>query len=290
MKRASEGGCLTETGTYVTASECAPAARRIRYHGELCAALMALYRRARGTTAHYTIIDSLTRQRGFFVEAGPFTGMAYLPVALGSGLAPKLLGCYEEELHPVLSRVVSRDYSRLVNVGCGEGYYAVGLAMRLPRSRMHAFDISFAARRCCSLLSRLNGVHRRVQVRSRCDHARLRALTVERALVVSDCEGFENELLQPDLVPGLATSDILVELHEFIRPGLSANILSRFGPTHSIELIGTTTREPERYAGLQAVLPAYRSLAVSEGRPGPMQWAFMTPKRTATFSHRSSLP
>jgi hypothetical protein len=90
-----------------------------------------------------------------------------------------------------------------------------------------------------------------------------------------DCEGFELDLLDPARIPELETVDILVELHDFIRPGLTADLLSRFRTTHDIRLIDTTDRNPDDYAVLKDVAPNDRYWAVREGRPAKMQWSFL---------------
>ena len=74
------------------------------------------------------------------VLAGPFAGMRYETEAVHSMHVPRLLGTYERELHASLERAPGMPYLRVINIGCGEGYYAVGLAMRLPGAHVHAFD------------------------------------------------------------------------------------------------------------------------------------------------------
>src|SRR5947209_15429083 len=64
------------------------------------------------------LTDHLFRACGGVVQHGPFAGMKYLPQAAGSLLPPKLLGCYEAELHDVWGRVARRPYDTVVNVGC----------------------------------------------------------------------------------------------------------------------------------------------------------------------------
>jgi 2-polyprenyl-3-methyl-5-hydroxy-6-metoxy-1,4-benzoquinol methylase len=95
-------------------------------------------------------IDRITRaivkRHGLVVLDGPFAGMRYVPQAAGSSLLPKLLGCYEAELHPTLTSVFSLNYRQVVDVGCAEGYYAVGLATRILEARVFAFDTDMQAR------------------------------------------------------------------------------------------------------------------------------------------------
>ena len=61
------------------------------------------------------------------VQTGPFAGMKYVCQSTGA-LCPKLLGCYESELHPAIAKAISRQPKNIINVGCAEGYYAIGMA------------------------------------------------------------------------------------------------------------------------------------------------------------------
>src|SRR5271170_2035809 len=64
------------------------------------------------------------------VAAGLFQGLRLLPdVSWGVGdNAAKLVGLYEAELHPALHDLALTPPPVVINVGCAEGYYAVGLA------------------------------------------------------------------------------------------------------------------------------------------------------------------
>ncbi|MDP6095842.1 MAG: hypothetical protein QGG67_07640 [Gammaproteobacteria bacterium] len=63
---------------------------------------------------------------------------------------PKLLGCYEQELHHVANSIAETGYKNVVNIGCAEGYYAVGLTRLLPEEiKTYAYDINPEARRIC---------------------------------------------------------------------------------------------------------------------------------------------
>ncbi|MDP9173771.1 MAG: methyltransferase [Planctomycetota bacterium] len=208
------------------------------------------------------------------VVSGPFAGMVYTNAVTGS-FVPKLLGCYEEELHGVLEYAAARNYEQVIDIGCGEGYYAVGLAMRMPLASVVAFDIDADARQACVNQARRNGVENRVQVRSACTPDHLRQILSPRGLVISDCEGYEAELLRPDLVTALQTCDILVELHEQFVPGITQTIMSRFSNTHEVELIDVKPRDPATYPALQGFTHEKQRLAVDEARYGAMQWAWM---------------
>lgn len=215
--------------------------------------------------------------RELVVQGGPFLGLRYLPAASGSGLLPKLVGTYELEIQPVVSGSLTGGYRRVVNIGCGEGYYAVGYARALPAATVVAFDLDPLARQRTGRLAAINGVAARVAVRRGCARDDLSAAIAGPTLVVSDCEGSEQELLDPDRVPGLATTDLLVELHDILRPGLSQALLPRFASTHQLALFD---QRPRSRADLPPALADCLSDAqcahtLDEGRPAPMQWAWL---------------
>lgn len=95
---------------------------------------------------------------------GPFAGLRYVPESAGSALIPKLLGCYEQELRLVLEALIRGKPRHIVNIGCAEGYYAVGLAWRLPKAEVGAYNSDSRAREFCARLARLNGVEARVRI------------------------------------------------------------------------------------------------------------------------------
>jgi hypothetical protein len=212
------------------------------------------------------------------VLSGPFQGLRFIPFASGSGLLPKIVGTYELEIHPAVAASLRRGYRRIVNVGCGEGYYAVGYARALPEATVHAFDLDVLARQRLRTLARLNGVAGRVRAGARCGPEDLQALSGRGSLVFSDCEGCEKELLDPVRVPALAEADILVEIHDFIDPSISSTLIGRFDATHEIEIISMRERDGPSLPLLDRLTDEQRRFAIWEGRPAGMQWAWMTPR------------
>jgi hypothetical protein len=213
---------------------------------------------------------------GATVRSGPFAGMTYLPQTFGSFLPPKLLGCYEAELHDVIERIVAKGYPTVVNIGCGEGYYTVGLARRMPAGRVYAFDLAPEAQAMCRQLAEVNGVADRVVLAGECGVSELRELARAGTLILCDCEGAEATLLDPAAAPGLAGCDILVELHDFRDPTLSQRVPARFAATHDVQRIDHGGRDPNALPALRGLHQLDQLLAVYEGRPGPTPWAFMT--------------
>jgi hypothetical protein len=220
------------------------------------------------------------RRTGKHIADGPFKGMVFVKHAVWGTVAPLLAGCYEAELRPAVEAIIDSTPGRVVNVGAAEGYYAVGLALRLPATTVYAYDIDPEARRVCGDVARRNRVADRVIVRGECSPDELTNLVGPSCTLVIDCEGYEKELLDPALVPGLSSTMILVELHDFVDPTISHLIGERFAPSHHIEVFRSTERNPETVPAVAALPAELQREVVCEWRPidpYPMEWMFMTP-------------
>lgn len=216
------------------------------------------------------------------VQTGPFKGMLILQASSwGDGdICPKILGTYEAELHSCLNIFSKAQFKTVVNVGCAEGYYAVGLTRLIPRAVTHAFDISQAAQDLCRRNAALNQVQDRLVVGGLCTQEALRKIlaTSGQTVVVCDCEGGELELLNPAAIPDLRRCDILVECHDFVNRSISNTLIERFEASHRIDVIPEGPRDPNRFAPLRSMPSLDRWLAVCEFRPEFMTWMLMRPK------------
>ena len=244
-------------------------------------ALKNAYKQREFRTKHngseYRAKMALVNEYGKKVIQGPFAGMAYGDNVNCSAYVPKLVGSYEEELHPVVEEILQSQPTRVIDIGCAEGYYAVGFGTRLPNAQVYAFDIDEESQSYCADLAKLNNIRNRVHVGGLCSPETLVELTKTPAFVLCDCEGCEQELLDPAKTPSLAHCTLLIELHDFIVPGLTPCLVARFEKTHKVVLIDTVERDPSKYAVLHNVQEADRYPAVREGRPAAMQWAYLTP-------------
>lgn len=203
----------------------------------------------------------------FFVHHGPFSGMR-----LASDFLPMLIGSYEAELHATIQAFAHRGYERVINIGCGDGYYAVGLARLLPSARVFALDPDQAAQTFCRSSAERNGVVDRMTIMGECTPAILHELACPGTLVFCDCEGNELKLLDPALVPMLSRCDMLVEMHDFICPGASTTLETRFRSTHTTTIIPPSGRDLSAYPVLESFSELDRVLAMCEFRPGPTPW------------------
>ena len=229
-------------------------------------------------------LPNLTWERtGGRVLAGPFAGMRYAHHSHGSVYIPKLLGIYERELSASVEAICALAPDRIIDAGAAEGYYAVGLALRLPSTQVIAYEMEAAGRTFLAEMVSLNGVEGRVEIRGKAEPAELQAALegTARPLVVCDVEGYELVLLDPGAVPALRGTHILVELHDFVHQGLSETIEQRFAPTHRVTRIWQEERESSEFpyaTTYTRLLPkTYLNRTVTERRPERMSWFWMEP-------------
>src|SRR3989442_4367093 len=148
--------------------------------------------------------------------------------------------------------MIERTPRTVVNIGSGEGYYAVGLARRLPDATVYAFDIDQRAQVACREMAERNGVQ--LKVGGECTTANLQSLLADGGLVVIDCEGCERELVDPSL----PRADWIIESHDFVAAGTTELLFERLERTHDIERVEQRPRDPSRYPELAVVPPALR--------------------------------
>ena len=225
-----------------------------------------------------TLIQNTVQQHnGTRVWSGPFEGMDYLPRSTHGCHVSKLVGCYEQPLQPFIKEAIRAAYPVVVNIGCAEGYYAVGMAGRMPDTRVDAFDIDPAAQRACGELAARRGVADHVRVGARFTADDFAAYAGRKTLVLCDIEGAERELLDPEAAPALRGMDLIVESHDCVAAGTTKLLAARFQPTHAIKVV---VDSGERR--LRKVPPWFtrlghldQLLAMWEWRSGPTPWLVM---------------
>jgi SAM-dependent methyltransferase len=224
------------------------------------------------------IANTLLQREGAVILNGPFAGMIYGDEATEGSLAARLLGSYESELHPTILGLVGSGLETVIDIGCAEGFYAVGLARLLPEVQVYAQDVDPNARKACAELARKNAVEDRVLVGGLFEGADFARFSDRRTLVFIDAEGAENELLDPEAFPALRAMMVIVETHERERPGVLERLVARFAPSHEIERIdlGPKTTPLPTWLGEFGHLD--QLLAVWEWRAYPTPWLVMRPR------------
>lgn len=231
--------------------------------------------------------ESRLRSMGLYgdiVMLGPFAGMRYpSPEQWASHRFEKIIGAYEHELHPLLSRLAStKQYDLVVNVGAAEGFYTCGLARLFPSAQIISYESNPDWAPFCQELCRLNQVLDRVDARGNASLEILTGLDARGQIFVwMDAETEERQLLDPTKVSWLQQAEILVELHDCFEPGLRELIMQRFAPTHRIEQFTSAGLDYARYPVLRGLLFTEIDALVGEDRRGIQDWLYMEPLKAA---------
>ena len=216
------------------------------------------------------------------VRHGPFAGLRYAEMtSIASSLYPKLLGSYESELHPWITEICEAGYTEIIDVGCAEGYYAVGLALRVPKAKVYAYDTYEGARQLCAACAKLNRVAKRLKIRSLFTAEELGSIPIrQRGLIVCDCDGGENDIFTEQTGGQFADWDLLIETHDCYDITISTRLAELFRETHELRSIlsiddiqKAKTYDYPELAGLDL---ATRRAILAEYRPTLMEWQFFT--------------
>jgi len=226
--------------------------------------------------------NTLKRQLPGTVDHGPFGGMIYSGEASEGSFSARLLGVYEYGLTPIFEEIIARDYPLVIDIGCADGYYAVGLARRMPKARILAHDVDSRALEHCAALAKANAVADRISLGGLFTHTDFRLTRNQRTVVICDIEGAEEQLLDPALAPDMLSADILVEVHECFRPGLVDLLRQRFAATHDIRRIDRALDPTPMPQAMQGWSDLDRLLALWEWRQGETPWLWMTRKTQGT--------
>ena len=226
------------------------------------------------------IQNTLIQNEGLNVLQGPLAGLEFISQSAEGCHIAKLLGCYEQPLQSHVQAAIAADYDSIINIGCAEGYYAVGMARKLKTTKMYAYDTNEKAQLACKELAEKNGASDRIEVGAYFSHADFEEFAGQNALIFCDIEGAEVELLDPNLANELKFMDLIVEAHEGDRPGTVDLLIKRFTETHSIEVVEDDGQRnlgkmPQWFMNLSHL---DQLLATWEWRSGPTPWLVMKSK------------
>lgn len=218
------------------------------------------------------------------VKNGPFKGLKYSGfIAICSSIFPKLLGSYEKEIHPLVEQMINEGYSDIIDVGCAEGFYAIGFALKIPDVTVYAYDTNSEARDACKTMAQLNNVADRVKIDSSCTAETLKNFKPKRkALIFCDVDGFEKQLFSETNIQSLSDKDILIETHDCYDKTITKYLKALFAKTHNLTVVDSLSDHLKvmryEYKELEGLNYSQVFSILEEGRPGTQEWFFFTPK------------
>ena len=226
------------------------------------------------------IVQRLVDQYGANVITGPFAGMKMLTEydLSHSAHLPKLIGCYEEEIHAAIYSTFLRMPSCVINIGSADGYYAVGYALRI-KSEVYAFEGNETLNQQCQKLATINGVVNLIEYCGEANSSTLNAVIKPHSLLVVDCEGCEVQLLTGH-IENLANATIIVETHDHISPSSTSDIQTLFHDTHDVYAFVSHDRDSAKYPFLSVLSADHVEIALNEYRHGlKMTWLYLVPRQ-----------
>lgn len=215
---------------------------------------------------------------------GPFKGLKYPEFkSRSSSLYSKLIGSYELELHSTIKQLVDDEFDQIINIGCAEGYYAVGLAMCLPNAEIYAYDIDSEARELTLQMASLNGVLHRVKVKKNMTSNNFKNFDLsKKTLIISDVEGYEKNIFVKSVAKYLKNCFMIIETHDWVDIHISSNIENIFKSTHnikSIQSVGDNIKaKTYKFSELKDADLLTKFRVFEEGRRFVDEWLIMSPK------------
>jgi hypothetical protein len=212
------------------------------------------------------------------VERGIFAGMKVHAKAAWDGTHFAVLsGQYECELYDIILQAAAQSYDAFLDIGCANGFYAVGFAMISKGCAVIAYDIDENARHTTVLNAELNGVSDRVFVKGEADASEL-SKTISNygsTFLLVDIEGCELDLIDPSKCPELRKCDMLIEVHGRT-DDVAETLVKRFADSHKPTLISRQPRNPFQFDGLNCTFEDEAWILVSEGRGSAKDnWLFL---------------
>jgi precorrin-6B methylase 2 len=214
---------------------------------------------------------------GSTVASGPFRGLRLTSMTWREHVGPFLLGTYEMELHLWWDSLLTRPWVQVIDIGAKFGYYAVGLAVKFPNAEVVAFDTDRWARRVMKEMAAANRVEN-LSIKGYCTPQWLDRHIRPGALILSDCEGYEDALFQQVTLEALAKATVIIEAHEALVPGVVSRIESRLGSTHTVTRVASRdATDLPRDVRITSLDEKEIRAVSSEVRP-PQLWLLLTPK------------
>jgi hypothetical protein len=215
---------------------------------------------------------------------GPFKDMEYPHTKnlKHSTYESKIYGTYEKELEHVIIKLLNKRYDNIFNIGCAEGYYAVGFGRNDQHAKVYAYDLDAESRNSCLQTSQANNL-KNIQISNNFDINEINNLDItSKNLMICDCEGCEINIFNESTINifNLNKFDFLIEMHDFIIPNITelfTKMFLQFG--YMVEKITSTSDEEKasiynieycENLDYQTKLNYFK-----EGRPEIMNWLYI---------------
>lgn len=188
------------------------------------------------------------------VQEGPFKGMQYVDMAVGSSYLHKLIGSYEAILHPYIKSLEGKHFDTVLDIGSAEGYYLVGFGKMFKDAQLVGFELEEKGRELNRELYNINSLTNKLTLLGEATKENVTSFITKDTLLICDCEGAEVDILDPANAPQFKdVKTAIIELHDFIRPNAREILKGRFQNTHTIKIIQFALANPQDFPFLKTV-------------------------------------
>lgn len=157
-------------------------------------------------------------------------------------------GSYEPDVLDFIEDQVGAS-DIFVDLGSGDGFFCAGVA-KIGEVKVIGYETNSFERRLALDLARVNRVE--MDIRGLATPRELDTLPEGRLLLLSDVEGFEEDLLDPEECERLKAATLVVEVHEMIRPNVVRVLKERFDGTHTITRVFAQVSDVGNFSELEA--------------------------------------
>lgn len=180
--------------------------------------------------------NSLIEKIGNRIYFGPFSGIKIPQEAYDFLTISEILGLYESCLHSRITNLLNQDISNVILIGGNNGYYTAGISCLFNPQIINVYESEAKFHPIINswfIKNKLSNVN----ILGKATIEEFERIESKVDFVFMDCEGYEIELLNPQLFLWQQKTEILLELHPFYKDNLIAILTSRFKKTHKIEII-----------------------------------------------------
>ena len=121
-----------------------------------------------------------------------------------------------------------KRFRSIIVVGTAEGYYFSGLLRFARFDQIVGFEMDDGLREICNHNAKKNCQGKNFSLLGTCFIEELKQTTRGNDLILMDCEGEEETLLNPNEIPSLYKTEIIVECHDIFRPKITETLQKRF--------------------------------------------------------------
>lgn len=219
------------------------------------------------------------------LSSGLFKGAKFRYLAWNSSDKASILsGSYEHEVQSWLTQNTGRLDRDVINIGAGDGLYAVGLIHSGLASRVFCFETNHHSQKLITKNGELNAfLGGQLVVRGTFSNIAhhlstdLSGFRFDGSLFIIDAEGAEFQILSREFFQIFRNATGLVEIHD-PQNNKAAELKLLAEEFYNVETIKTQARDPMEFPELAKLGDDFRWGVMSEGRSYPGRWYALTPK------------